>query len=154
MGRVHSLYIQLSKLFKNGPGMPINTRCRASPTLKELQQNQHEKASLVCVRVQSPSGLALVPCALSMMPIRLGSWVSGVRVRAGVVTVTLHVALPGTLQYVRATLRCKTPTRTSTASEYVVTLLGWRYIDCSVGTKKYSRGTVLSVVELGCARKY
>ena len=27
-----------------------------------------------------------------LMPIRLGSWVSGVRVRAGVVTVTLHVA--------------------------------------------------------------
>ena len=23
------IYIQLSKLFKNGPGMPINTRCRA-----------------------------------------------------------------------------------------------------------------------------
>ena len=36
-------------------------------TLNELQQNQHEKASLVCVRVQSPSGLALVPCALSMV---------------------------------------------------------------------------------------
>ena len=32
-------------------------------TLNELQQNQDEKASLVCVRVQSPSGLALVPCA-------------------------------------------------------------------------------------------
>ena len=29
MGRVNRLYIQLSKLFKNGPGMPINTRCRA-----------------------------------------------------------------------------------------------------------------------------
>ena len=32
-------------------------------TLNELQQNQDEKASLICVRVQSPSGLALVPCA-------------------------------------------------------------------------------------------
>ena len=39
----------------------------ARSTLNELQQNQHEKASLVCVGVQSPSGLALVPCALSMV---------------------------------------------------------------------------------------
>ena len=39
----------------------------ARSTLNELQQNQHEKASLVCVRVQSPSGLALVPSALSMV---------------------------------------------------------------------------------------
>ena len=39
----------------------------ARSTLNELQQNQHEKASLVCVRGQSPSGLALVPCALSMV---------------------------------------------------------------------------------------
>ena len=39
----------------------------AQSTLNELQQNQHEKASLVCVRVQSPSGMALVPCALSMV---------------------------------------------------------------------------------------
>ena len=39
----------------------------ARSTLNELHQNQHEKASLVCVRVQSPSGLALVPCALSMV---------------------------------------------------------------------------------------
>ena len=39
----------------------------ARSTLNELQQNQHEKASLVCVRVQSPSGVALVPCALSMV---------------------------------------------------------------------------------------
>ena len=39
----------------------------ARSTLNELQQNQHEKASLVCVCVQSPSGLALVPCALSMV---------------------------------------------------------------------------------------
>ena len=39
----------------------------ARSTLNESQQNQHEKASLVCVRVQSPSGLALVPCALSMV---------------------------------------------------------------------------------------
>ena len=36
-------------------------------TLNELPQNHHEKASLVCVSVQSPSGLALVPCALSMV---------------------------------------------------------------------------------------
>ena len=39
----------------------------ARSTLDKLKQNQHEKASLVCVRVQSPSGLALVPCALSMV---------------------------------------------------------------------------------------
>ena len=39
----------------------------ARSTLNELQQNQHEKASLLCVRVQSPSGLALVPCTLSMV---------------------------------------------------------------------------------------
>ena len=39
----------------------------ARSTLNESQQKQHEKASLVCVRVQSPSGLALVPCALSMV---------------------------------------------------------------------------------------
>ena len=32
----------------------------ARSTLNELQQNQHEKASLVCVRVQSPSGLAMI----------------------------------------------------------------------------------------------
>ena len=38
-------------------------------TLDELPQNQHEKASLACVRVQSPSGLALVPCALSMVDV-------------------------------------------------------------------------------------
>ena len=41
----------------------------ARSTLNELQQNQHEKASLVCVRVQSPSGLALVSCALSMVDV-------------------------------------------------------------------------------------
>ena len=39
----------------------------ARSTINELQQNQHEKAWLECVRVQSPSGLALVPCALSMV---------------------------------------------------------------------------------------
>ena len=39
---------------------------RARSPLNEFQQNQHEKSSLVCVREQSPSGLALVPCALSM----------------------------------------------------------------------------------------
>ena len=42
----------------------------ARSTLNELQQNQHEKASLVCVRVQNPSGLALAPCALSMGDLR------------------------------------------------------------------------------------
>ena len=77
------IYIQLSKLFKNGPGMPKNDLGRFAPsalphykhtlprlarsTLNELQQNQHEEASLVCVRVQSPSGLALVPYALRMV---------------------------------------------------------------------------------------
>ena len=47
------------------------------PTLNELQQNQHEKASLVCVREQSPSGLALVPCALSMVDLsgQLQCWI-------------------------------------------------------------------------------
>ena len=70
------IYIQLSKLFKNGPGMPKkrphykHTLPRlARSTLNELQQKQHEKASLVCVRVQSPSGLALVPCGLSMVDV-------------------------------------------------------------------------------------
>ena len=81
--RVGFIYIQLSKLYKDGPGMPKNGLGRFAPsalphykhtlprlarsTLNELQQKQHEKASLVCVRVQSPSGLALVPCALSMV---------------------------------------------------------------------------------------
>ena len=50
------------------PGLVKHTFPRlARSTLNELQQTQHEKASLVCVRVQSPSGLALVPCALSMV---------------------------------------------------------------------------------------
>ena len=39
----------------------------ARSTLNELQRKQHEKASLVFMRVQSPSQLALVPCALSMV---------------------------------------------------------------------------------------
>ena len=68
------IYIQLSNLSKNGPGMPKkrphykHTLPRlARSTLNELRQNQHEEASLVCVRVQSPSGLALVPYALRMV---------------------------------------------------------------------------------------
>ena len=50
----------------------------ARSTLNELQQNQHEKASLVCVRVQSPSGLAMVPCALSMVDLsgQLRCWIT------------------------------------------------------------------------------
>ena len=36
-------------------------------TLNDLRQDQNEQASLVCVRVQCPSGLALVPCALNMV---------------------------------------------------------------------------------------
>ena len=50
----------------------------ARSTLNELQQNQHEKASLVCVRVQSPSGMALVPCALSMVDLsgQLRCWIT------------------------------------------------------------------------------
>ena len=40
---------------------------QARSTLNQLQQKQHEKASLVCVRVQRPSGLVLVPCALNMV---------------------------------------------------------------------------------------
>ena len=37
----------------------------APPTLRDLQPHQHENVSSVCVRAQSPPGLALVPCALS-----------------------------------------------------------------------------------------
>ena len=37
----------------------------ARPTLNELQRCQHEKTSLKCVRAQSPTGLALVPCTLN-----------------------------------------------------------------------------------------
>ena len=50
----------------------------ARSTLNELQQNQHEKASFVCVRVQSPSGLALAPCALSMVDLsgQLRCWIT------------------------------------------------------------------------------
>ena len=50
----------------------------ARSTLNELQQNQHEKASLVCVRVQNPWGLALVPCALSMVDLsgQLRCWIT------------------------------------------------------------------------------
>ena len=50
----------------------------ARSTLNELQQSQHEKASLVCVRVQSLSGLALVPCALSMVDLsgQLRCWIT------------------------------------------------------------------------------
>ena len=59
----------------------------ARSTLNELQQNQHEKASLVCVRVQSPSGLALVPCALSTVDVsvQLRCWIT-------------HTNMPGTEQ--------------------------------------------------------
>ena len=51
---------------------------QARSTLNELQQNQHEKAPLVCVRVQSPSGLALVPCAFSMVDLsgQLRCWIT------------------------------------------------------------------------------
>ena len=50
----------------------------ARSTLNELQQNQHEKASLLCVRVQSPSGLALVPCASFMVDLsgQLRCWIT------------------------------------------------------------------------------
>ena len=72
--RGSDIYTQLSELLKSGPGMPKkrphykHTLPRlARSILNELQQNQHEKASLVCLRVQSPSGLALVPDALSMV---------------------------------------------------------------------------------------
>ena len=34
------------------------------PTLNDLQSHRHERVSLVCVRAQSPPGLALVSCAL------------------------------------------------------------------------------------------
>ena len=67
MGRVH-MYTTI-QAFKERPRHAYkHTLPRlARSTLNELQQNQDEKASLVCVRVQSPSGLALVPCALSMV---------------------------------------------------------------------------------------
>ena len=72
--------VQLSMLFKNGPGMAEKRpHCKhtfprlARSTLNELQQKQHEKASLVCVRVESPSGLALVPWASSMVDLS-GQW--------------------------------------------------------------------------------
>jgi len=37
----------------------------ASTDSQGLMTKQHQKGSLVCVRAQNPSGLALVPCALS-----------------------------------------------------------------------------------------
>ena len=50
----------------------------ARSTLNELQQTQRENASLVCARVQSPSGLALVPCALSRVDLsgQLRCWIT------------------------------------------------------------------------------
>ena len=50
----------------------------ARSTLNDLQQKQHETASFVCVRVQGPSGLALVPCALSMVDLsgQLRCWIT------------------------------------------------------------------------------
>ena len=67
MGRVH-MYTRIQAFRTRPRHAPKHTLPRlARLTLNELQQNQHEKASLVCVRVQSPSGLALVPCALSMV---------------------------------------------------------------------------------------
>ena len=62
--------------------IPVNTRHTlprlARSTLNELQQNKHEKASLVCVHVKSPSGLALVPCALSIADLssQLPCWIT------------------------------------------------------------------------------
>ena len=59
-----------SKPFKHRPDMPLTKHTLprlARSTLNDLQQNQHDKASLVCERVHSPSGVALVPCALSMV---------------------------------------------------------------------------------------
>ena len=54
----------------------------ARSTLNELQQKQHEKASLECVRVQSPSGLALMPCALSMVDLsgQLRCWITQINI--------------------------------------------------------------------------
>ena len=49
-----------------------NTLPRMSPpTLNDLQQQQHEKASLVFVPAQSPSGLAFVACVLSAVDLRV-----------------------------------------------------------------------------------
>ena len=68
------------KHFTHDPAIPLNTWLPrlARSTLNDLQQNQHEKASLVCVRVQSPSELALVPCALSMVDLsgQLRCWIT------------------------------------------------------------------------------
>ena len=67
MGRVH-IYTTIEAFKKRPRHASKHALPRlARSTLNQLQQNQHEKASLVCVRVQSPSGLALVPCALSMV---------------------------------------------------------------------------------------
>ena len=55
------------RFFKHSPAMPLKTNVAApgSTNSDDLQQDQHEKASLLFVRAQSPSGLALVPCALN-----------------------------------------------------------------------------------------
>ena len=55
-----------SVFFNHGPAMRLHTLPHlARPTQDDLQRHQHEKVSLVCVRAQSPPGLALVSCALS-----------------------------------------------------------------------------------------
>ena len=82
MGRVH-IYTTIESFLKTAQVCLKNALGRFAPsalphyehtlprlarsTLNELQQNQHEKALLVSVHVQSPSRLALVPCALSMV---------------------------------------------------------------------------------------
>ena len=93
MGRVH-IYTTIQAYYKRPrhawkmasvasllrPCLIVNTPCPrlARSTLNELQQKQHEKASLVCVREQSPSELALAPCALSMVDLsgQLRCWIT------------------------------------------------------------------------------
>ena len=51
------------------PSTTLTCVSATSSELNDVQQDQHEKASLVCVRAESPSGLALVPCALTAVEV-------------------------------------------------------------------------------------
>ena len=62
---------RIKKCERNGTERNGTLRRMAPPTLNDLQQHQHEKDSLVFVPAQSPSGLALVACALSAVDLRV-----------------------------------------------------------------------------------
>ena len=65
MSRVH-IYTTIEAFKKRPRHASKHTLPRlARLTLHELQQNQHEKASLLFVRAQCPPGLAVAPCALN-----------------------------------------------------------------------------------------